>query len=270
MPGGFPLGLEICNGQALVTAGSSIGIAITAGAANTKGSYTQLTAATANDACWIGVTIDGESGTATSLVDIAVGAAGSEKVIINNLVAQADFTDRAPSFFHFPCAIPAGTRIAARSQSATASAAAAVSVHLFDGAFTMIEGSGGVDSIGAVTTTSCGTQITASGSTNTKGAYVSLGITTRDYMGLCVGMDQENNTASTYSFLLDISIGASGSQKDIIPNLAGRFKMSDSNFAPSSWGPFFIPIPANTNLWARWQGTVASVKGDVTVYGIYQ
>jgi hypothetical protein len=272
MAGGFPLGLELCNGQAIVVTGTSTGTVVTAsGSINTKGAFTQLIAATAFDTCWMGVFINDTSGTGTVMVDIAIGAAAAEKVIVQNLTGCGAFIVQVPSFFHFPIMIPAGTRISARSQSAHASEAGTVSVYLWDGAFTQMEGGAGVDSIGALTASSHGTTITANASANTKGSYVSLGVTARDYIGLSVGMDQGVSTANSTHFLFDIAIGAGGAQSDIIPNIAGTWDgiTSDALF-PTSWGPFFIPIPSGTNLWARWQTGAGSNQICIAAYGIYQ
>jgi hypothetical protein len=271
MAGGFPLGLEICNGKSGVLAAGSSGIAITAsGSTNTKGAYTTLIASTAFDACWMGVTIDVTSGTGTFLVDIAIGAAASEKVVVNNLAGCAAFVNEICSFYFFPITVPAGTRISARGQSNTASAGCNVAVQLFDGSFTQMEGAAGVDSIGALTASSHGTTITA-GASNTKGSYTSLGVTARDYMGLLIGLDNQVSPSTDTHFLLDIALGAGGSQQVIIPDVAGFWdNVAYAAPLPASWGPYFISVPNGTNLWARCQTGSGSSTIDVSVYGIYQ
>jgi hypothetical protein len=101
---------------------NAIGTTITAsGSINTKGSYVQLVASTAKDYCGFYIIPDCNSvSTATHLlIDIAIGGAGSELVIVPNWW-QAPLLDKMRASF-IPIRIPSGTRIAARSQSATAS-----------------------------------------------------------------------------------------------------------------------------------------------------
>jgi hypothetical protein len=91
------------------------------GVAHTKGAYSQLVASTARDYRALQVTIMQENLTTNnvrSLVDIAVGAAASEQIIISNLYfCQETLYDYGFGLYTFPVDIQAGTRIAVRSQS---------------------------------------------------------------------------------------------------------------------------------------------------------
>jgi hypothetical protein len=74
---------------------------------------------------------DHTSGTMTHLVDIAVGAAASEQVILPNILVSVGSGSALPNdLVYLPMAVKAGQRIAARCQSATASAAMTVGVYL--------------------------------------------------------------------------------------------------------------------------------------------
>jgi hypothetical protein len=93
------------------------------GSSNTKGSYSQLTAATTRPhkglLLAIGNQINGVRTGCAWLLDIAIGASLSEQVIIPNLSLNADTTKDMvfPQAFSFiPITIPAGTRLAARAQ----------------------------------------------------------------------------------------------------------------------------------------------------------
>jgi hypothetical protein len=100
------------------------GAAIDPGAvANTKGAYTQVAASTAKH--WKGFILcvahhDNASigGDFRYLLDIAVGAAASETVVIPNMhYAAGDFTDNIMDGLRYiPFPIPSGSRISARSQ----------------------------------------------------------------------------------------------------------------------------------------------------------
>lgn len=111
--------------EASLTSTSSEGTTVTASAStHTKGNYAQLISSTARDSYGITVLVN-NVGTASvnsrMLVDIAIGAAASEVVLIPNLLAG----NAAPwanvmgggVLYHFPVFIPSGTRISARCQA---------------------------------------------------------------------------------------------------------------------------------------------------------
>jgi hypothetical protein len=115
-------------------------------------------------------------------------------------------------------------------------------------------------SYGASLATSSGTSITASATTNTKGAWTSLGTLASDTSALVV-----NQFPASASFSCDIGIGVSGSQvviiKDLtIVNSAVSFVSNRSLFFPCS-------LPAGTQLWARCQSTAASAQVSILVTG---
>jgi hypothetical protein len=96
------------------------------GTINTKGAYTQITASTTNNLAGFIVYMDGQNTTTGSagnldwFFDIAVGASGSEQIIVPNLY-QVGFCNPDQVLFipmnvYLPIQIGAGTRISARSQ----------------------------------------------------------------------------------------------------------------------------------------------------------
>lgn len=127
--------------EASLTASSSEGTTITAsGTTHTKGSYTTLIASTAEDSYSMAVLINNVGVASTNahmLVDIAIGGAGSEVVIIPNLMAgNAGVWANAMGggvMYHFPIGIPQGTRVSARCQASTASDTCGVVVWLEQG-----------------------------------------------------------------------------------------------------------------------------------------
>lgn len=278
MPGGFPLGPDLCRGTSVGVTGTFLGTQITAsGSTNTKGAYTQLTASSAFDVCWccVGILINaGATSTGVQAgVDISVGAGGSEKVVVPNLcvsVGPASFNEEY-CLYSFPLSIPSGTRIAARSQSNVASQTVNVMLQLFDGGFTNMEGAANVDSIGFSTATSFGTPITC-GTSGSKGSYAQLiASTSVDYMGLLLHIDTQNTaTVNSDPYSVDIAIGGSGSEVVIIPDYvtnppaAALLSNSASHFYP-------IAIPAGTRLAARGTNGGANAQPlGVSLYGVYQ
>lgn len=94
------------------------------GVANTKGAYAQLTASSTNNCRELLLAFGSRSNSgavdSSFLVDIAVGAATSEQIIIADIMLRqgANRDEILPHFFgSVPVNIPAGTRIAARAQS---------------------------------------------------------------------------------------------------------------------------------------------------------
>jgi hypothetical protein len=122
--GGVP-GFSRCI--ALYTPSSSRGIAVDAGGtANTKGSWTEITASTSNRIAGmfaiVGPNNDVARVSARHLLDIGVGPSGSEVDVVEDLLLVQETTDDCPmptALGPWSCDIPSGSRIAARLQSST-------------------------------------------------------------------------------------------------------------------------------------------------------
>ena len=120
---------------------AELGTSVAAGGSpHTKNTtYTTLVATTSYASYGILVGVGNVGTTASTntrtLVDIAIGAAASEQVIIPNLMAgQVGASNSAsigPQYYYFPIVIPAGVRISATSQSLAAADTVHVTVHLF-------------------------------------------------------------------------------------------------------------------------------------------
>jgi hypothetical protein len=112
-----------------ITTGSSSGTTIDpGGTANTKGSWTQITASTSAPMRWLIVNVSMLNATAANAawrVDVGVGGSGSEVVVIPDLLFQATTkSDNIyPSSYTCPIYLPAGVRLAVRAQSTNTTAA---------------------------------------------------------------------------------------------------------------------------------------------------
>lgn len=107
------------------------------------------------------------------------------------------------------------------------------------------------ESIGALTASSSGTQVTPPGSANTKGSWVELVAATAgaaDGLILCC---QIGDTGIA-DFLIDIGTGAGGAETVLIPNILFSYGTSDG---PPGTAFFPIQIPAGTRIAARCQST---------------
>jgi hypothetical protein len=151
-------------------------------------------------------------------------------------------------------------------------------MQLFDGAFSQMEGAAGIDSIGVAA--GKGTSTTASATNNTKGSYAPLiAATTRDYIGFIMTIDSLNSTASQTSTekvcLFDIAIGASGQEKDILPNYPISWPTAPAfaggaaaDGSPTSFIP--IAIPMGSRVAARVQNNQTSAEAyGVGLFGVY-
>jgi len=92
------------------------------GTANTKGAWSQITSSTTDEIRQIEIYMGKFSNTvdadASFLLDIGIGGAGSEEVLISNIVFASNTNEKLNGGLAvIPINIPAGTRIAARCQS---------------------------------------------------------------------------------------------------------------------------------------------------------
>jgi hypothetical protein len=251
-----------------VSTATSRGTTITAHAsANTKGSYVQLTASSSFDSDQIIVTVDRtSSGPIRIMVDIAVGAAASEQVIISNLFTQPrSSTLNFPTSWNIPIKIPKGSRIAARCQASTGGTTCDISAQLIQGGIGFESFNTDVFSIGVdLTTTSTlyGFDVV---STNTKTAYTEMTASlARDIT--CLMVITNDFSSSTCSHLYDIAIGAAGSEQIIIPNIPGAAGTTYTQVA-STW-LFPCRILAGTRIAVRGQASSGSAFLILSLYGI--
>lgn len=273
-----PYSLEFSDWADIGTvAASSRGTQVTSGAtANTKGAWVQLIASTAADIDYIEVDVDTFNATAsTAVIDIGVGASGSEVAVLSNLTGGS--TGDVSGKYHFPISIPAGTRISARSQSPTASDIIETLVHGAPSALQTLTGTG-VDTYGFTSATTFGTTIDPGATANTKGSWTQITASlTNDLIGFVLGLDMQNaaNAGSSLSSenLLDVGIGASGSEIVLVGNLKFNHDANTTTVyvSPQVLGPYFTPIPAGTRIAVRAQSTQTNStyrKFGITFYGI--
>lgn len=113
-----------------VNLGTSQGVTVTApGSLNTKGAWTEIEDVTSQDFSVLLVGIQGAGGTAMNvsgvLVDIGIGAASSETVLVPDIYLagqSSEWYSRSNGFQYllFPVEVPAGSRLSARYQRAHA------------------------------------------------------------------------------------------------------------------------------------------------------
>lgn len=250
----------------------SRGTSVTGGAANTKGSYVQLTASTAIEADGFWLQVDGGSGIDDYLFDIAVGASSSEVDIISNYLATLrNLGGTVVSYWSIP--IPVGTRISARVQETTGSVAARVSLTLVNWGQGKTASYGSVTTYGANTADSGGVQIDPGGVANTKGAYSEITSSTskaHKAIAICIG-GQDNAVRNAAGWYLYVAVGGAGSEVDIIDGLGLTVNTAGDMIAPNFYGPFPVNIPASTRLAVAAQCSDTDATDrliDVTIHGL--
>lgn len=265
----FPQAIDA--GVAIGPTTSSDVTAVTASAStNTKGAYAAVVASTAVDCDGFLVTFAGQTSNVRVLLDIAIGGAGSEDVIVDNLLWSAN--QNLVHTFYVPVSLPAGTRIAARCQSSTGSVVTAVSVVLVKGGWRTPPSASAVITWGANTADSGGTALDAGAAANTFGTVVELAASTAaDVFAVALQTAANaNTTPKAGSFLVEILVGGAGSE---VPVAAIGFRAAG---VADSYGPgpdFWFPcaIPAGSRVSARVMSTVTDATDrvlDVVVFGM--
>jgi hypothetical protein len=114
---------------------------------------------------------------------------------------------------------------------------------------------------GAVTGSTTGTTITASGTANAKGSPTEL-ISSTNYDACGIFVSVVDNSANA-KYLLDIMIGPSGSETVLIPDIIYHFPRANQ----AGINQFFpIAIPAGSRISARCQCSTASSTLSVLVF----
>lgn len=246
--------------------------------ANVKHSWYELSASSPFDASGIIVHASHYSGfnannSAGHLIDIGIGAAGSEIVLIPDLMFSAQPFGKDSPAYYFPISIPAGSRIAARQQcSAASSDAVHVMAHLLRGPKLS---AGKVEACGVVTADSGGTSIDPGATANTKGSYTTLIASTAfDYKGIIMAHGTQQTDRQTYhiSWLTDLAVGPAGSEQIVFGDWWTFIDGSDNNTPGNTQTPFIpLTIPAGSRLSARCQSNqvAATIRLiDVAVWGV--
>lgn len=215
-----------------------------------KGAWVELVASTSAAANLVGIVASvGLAGQASgSLIDIGIGAAGSEVAIASNIAIGSHST--ADSIFPVPLAIAAGSRLAVRVQSVVVSKSIPVVAVLYQAP---IIAASSVDVLGASTSTSVGSSATS----NTWSEIIAS--TAQAYRYLVVVPSLSTTSVGTTSALtMRVGVGAAGSEVE-----RGYVRyMTTSNewvyFYRTSWLTGVFPgCPAGVRIAARSEGLSA-------------
>lgn len=272
MPMARPVVFETFESNMAGSPGATLGTQVTAsGSTNTKGSYAQLIAATAADCYFITVLIADCATSASAvraLVDIAIGGAGSEKVILPNLLAGmagVSSGQARPKRFDFPVFVKAGSRISARIQSSVASKTASVAVILYEAPQSPAWAGGQVVAYGVSTGTSGGTDVVA-GTSGAEGSYTTIGTTSQSHRALVAACAGTNDaTIVSANMYADLAVGATPT-----PVVEGLYVGAVNSEEVCNPVPSLVPtsVPASEALKVRLSSEGVAQTLDFAIYGI--
>lgn len=189
------------------------------GTANGKGAYAQIIAATSFAYSSVTLNMVGDGGGPQCyLVDLAIGAAAAEQVIIPNILVDSN-----RGLFHnsitmtVPIAVPTGVRLSACVQEAGGAGTRFVSVAVSGraGGSNEMASTGVAVNYGANTTTTNGVLVDQGATANTYGAWAEISsATSRDHNGLIaiLGTNQSATSLGDGQYRFQIGVGASGSE----------------------------------------------------------
>jgi hypothetical protein len=221
------------------------------GTSNTKGSYTQFVASTPYASSRLHVSL--VNSTVVShfvLLDIATGGAGVETVVVANLACYANSSAMFGSGVSLELDLPAGTRIALRTQASATSAVSNIQLWLEDRALASLASP---VTYGANTATSRGTLVDPGLVANTKGSYVQLTASTSARIDvLLLAITGNGNGATFVNGLVDLATGAAAAETVVIPDVMYVSNTGGTALLPE---PLLlvlpVSIPAGTRLAAR-------------------
>ncbi len=237
--------------------------------AHTKGAWVELIASTADDADLLILTVTSattNTDTAT-LLDIGVGGAGSETVIVGDVAVGGAYTAVPYLAFAVPVFIAAGSRVAARIQSVvTGGKTATVYVQL---AKAGVAGTPRLNTpvapvtMGTSTATSAGTAMSASANT-----YVEITAATAAPFGAVVLVPSlTTNAAGSGTPQFTLGAGSAGAEVEIGSTFA-NYSSNELIYMNSPATLSILPcdLPAGVRLAVK--ATTSTSVLDVTLIGI--
>lgn len=248
---------------------NSRGTSFAAGAGS-KGSWSQLVAATGFDADGLWVQ-QGVSNGIEQIVDIGSGGSGSEQVIIANLLNGGAGADEVKNVF-FPLDIPAGSRLAARSQVRSGQSGNTYLAVVLGAATHFSTPLQRVTTYGIDTSRTAGAYgiiVDAGASTNTKSSWVEVDAACANpikYLTIVVNCFEQ--TRSAQYWLFDVAVGAAGSEQTILSNLWFAIDATNGPTIPGTW-TLPCAIPAGTRLAVRAQSNTSTASQRRTAYALY-
>lgn len=235
--------------------------------ANVKGSWAVCAASTGFDSDILMVHVQGSGGAWTALIDIGVGGAGVETVLISNICSESQSSYLHHDAHYFPIYIPAGTRVTARCQTSTGSKDFYVKLHFIASNGTIPCRS--AVTYGAVTGTSRGFLTQCAVTANTYGItyYQITAATTADFSHAVVLLQCDQNNGDQ-DVAIQLYVGAASSEVLAIPDL--YLESGNATLSSSLPGSFSFPwnVPSGTRISARGRSSAGGMNIDIVIIGL--
>jgi hypothetical protein len=235
------------------------------GSTNTKGSWTQVAASVPFDIAGIVLSGQCSTGGRSALIDIGVGAAAAEVVVLSNLLASFSRGYDLNYSTYLPLSVKVGARLSLRLQSNVSAADFYLRLHFVAAGSVAPTSYPVATTYGADTATSDGTSITSGGSAGVKGSYAQLSASvTYDtkWLLVCIGP----TLGGVADFSLDIAVGAAAAEVVVVPDLFVNQASSGGSATPCY---YLLPvaIKAGSRLSARAASTTSAIAIKTLVIG---
>ena len=229
---------------------------------NVKGAYVELAASLPAAAKGVMVMIQFGSAAGNSwLIDLSVGAAASEVVVVADLTYSNGSASIGNQIgVYVPVALAASARLAARCAcSGGSSRTIEIAVQVVDGTSSAVP-----TTYGAVSASSQGTSIDPGAAANTKGNYTQLTASTSSALDwlIVIATCANNPNPSSGRWAFDIATGAAASEVVVVPDCSFSMDSSFDTLGPNVFC-FPISIASGTRLAARAQSTVTDATDRV-------
>lgn len=239
---------------------------------DTMGSWVELNASTPKEYNGVLITVARPSpGNVSMLIDIGVGAAGFEAVIVEALPLRSNTVNDESGYTIFiPLRIEESSRVVARAQSGDGSDTCRVSMHGCDNSNQLFEN---CITFGDDKANSTLTEYDPGAVADTKGSWTELVAETDDamaYIGLMAALS--NLSVTTCHWFVDIGVGDAGSEQVVAEDL---YVGTHSNFdkaVPALIGMFPLDIPSGSRIAVRASCTITDATDriiDLAVIGAY-
>lgn len=245
------------------------GVATVSSSTNAKGSYSTVRVTSFDcDGFLFSWCCTGSNN--RQLLDVAVGAAGSEQIIVADLHYGA--TANVTQWMYIPYSLPAGSTIRVRHATSAAASAAYAVTEIKGGWAQSLKGCS-IATYGATAADSGGISMDAGATNSTYGAIVQVvASTTYPIKAIAITLGANANTATTIGrAIIRVMVGASGSEVPILdlPVIQGGTAIDNYGPAPDFWFP--VNIPQGSRISARMMSTVTDATDricDIVVHGL--
>jgi len=207
------------------------------------------------------------------LFNLAIGGAGSEQIIIPNILIEASTSVTNTSVYRYcvPISIPSGVRISMNAQSQlTGATTIGASLILTAGALGSDGGLSTVDDIGATTATTRGTVVATSGTIDTFGSWVEMSASlAKSYKGFVISAFKASGSWSGLEVTYEVGVGSAGNEEVIF---SGQHIITGTQEFGSGMVSGFKPVGVASGeriaIRAQSDSTNADKNLDYVFYGV--